>query len=98
MSIPLAQLETWSGQGAIKTSKDTYATVNAALEDANAKYTDRNFKIFLQGSYGNDTNIYAESDVDVVTGRCFWSAWYKNFRSQWRYMVEGGSVASISFL
>jgi hypothetical protein len=22
--------------------------------------------LFLQGSYGNDTNIYAESDVDVV--------------------------------
>jgi hypothetical protein len=22
--------------------------------------------VFLQGSYGNDTNIYAESDVDIV--------------------------------
>ena len=22
--------------------------------------------MFLQGSYGNDTNIYAESDVDIV--------------------------------
>jgi hypothetical protein len=64
--IPLAQLETWSGQGAIATSKATYATVKAALEDANATYTDRDFKVFLQGSYGNDTNIYAESDVDVV--------------------------------
>lgn len=66
MTIPLAQLETWSGQGAVKTSKDTYATVKSALEDANAKYKDRDFKVFLQGSYGNDTNIYAESDVDVV--------------------------------
>jgi hypothetical protein len=66
MTIPLAQLDTWSGQGSVTQSKNTYATVKAALEDANANYTDRNFKVFLQGSYGNDTNIYAESDVDVV--------------------------------
>src|SRR6516164_3447684 len=66
MSIPLAQLETWAKQGAVATSRDTYATVKAALEDANAKYTDRNFNPFLQGSYGNDTNTWAESDVDVV--------------------------------
>jgi len=66
MTIPLSQLETWSGQGSVTQSKNTYATVKAALEDANANYTNRNFKVFLQGSYGNDTNIYAESDVDVV--------------------------------
>lgn len=66
MTIPLAQLETWSHQGSIAQSKATYATVKAALEDPNAVYTHRNFKTFLQGSYGNDTNIYAESDVDVV--------------------------------
>jgi hypothetical protein len=66
VTISLSQLETWSHQGSVTQSKDTYATVKAALEDVNAKYTDRNFKVFLQGSYGNDTNIYAESDVDVV--------------------------------
>src|SRR6266404_3548286 len=66
MTIPLAQLQTWSAQGASVTSRDTYATVKAALENPNAKYTSRNFKVFLQGSYGNDTNIWAESDVDVV--------------------------------
>ena len=66
MTIPLAQLETWSSQGSITQSKNTYATVKAGLEDANATYTSRNFKVFLQGCYGNDTNIYAESDVDVV--------------------------------
>ena len=66
MTIPLAQLKTWSGQGSITQSKNTYATVKGALEDANATYTNRNFKVFLQGSYGNDTNIYAESDVDVI--------------------------------
>ena len=29
-------------------------------------YADKNLKVFLQGSYGNDMNIYAESDVDIV--------------------------------
>jgi hypothetical protein len=66
MTIPLAQLTTWSSQGSVTQSKNTYASVKAALEDAKASYADRNFTIFLQGSYGNDTNIYAESDVDVV--------------------------------
>jgi hypothetical protein len=34
----------------------------------------RNYTIFLQGSYANDTNIYAESDVDVIVQRndCFY--------------------------
>jgi hypothetical protein len=31
-----------------------------------AIYSEKDFKVFLQGSYGNETNIYAESDVDVV--------------------------------
>lgn len=66
MAIPSTQLETWSHQGSITQSSQTYATVKAALEAVSAPYTDRNFKVFLQGSYGNDTNIYAESDVDVV--------------------------------
>ena len=66
MTIPLARLETWSGQGSVTQSKNTYATVKSALEDTGAPYKSRNFKVFLQGSYGNDTNIYAESDVDVI--------------------------------
>jgi hypothetical protein len=66
MTIPLSQLNTWSGQGATVTSASTYATIKAALEAADAKYPDRKFNVFLQGSYGNDTNIWAESDVDVV--------------------------------
>ena len=34
--------------------------------DAKASYAKKDFEVFLQGSYGNDTNIYAESDVDTV--------------------------------
>src|SRR2546428_6035509 len=66
MPIPESQLETWSRQGSITQSSDTYATIKRALEAADTEYAGRDFKVFLQGSYGNDTNIYAESDVDVV--------------------------------
>jgi hypothetical protein len=66
MSIPETQLETWSHQGAGIGSRDTYAVVKAALEAGDAKYAQQSFNVFLQGSYGNDTNIWAESDVDVV--------------------------------
>lgn len=52
--------------GAQTTSKDTYATVKLALESQDAGYAGKNYKVFLQGSYGNDTNIVKESDVDVV--------------------------------
>ena len=66
MAIPESQLDTWSHQGSVQQSCDTYATVKRALEARDTKYADKSFDVFLQGSYGNDTNIYAESDVDVV--------------------------------
>lgn len=64
MAIPEAQLETWAKIGAQQTSKETYATVKACLDGG--KYRGKSFCNFLQGSYGNDTNIRADSDVDVV--------------------------------
>jgi len=66
MAIPESQLDTWARQGAIAGSRDTYATVKRCLESSTVPYGDKDFEVFLQGSYGNDTNIYAESDVDVV--------------------------------
>lgn len=66
MVIPTRQLQTWSGQGSVQQSAQTYNTVKNGLEAQSAPYKDRNFKVFLQGSYGNDTNIWAESDVDIV--------------------------------
>jgi hypothetical protein len=67
MAIPESQLATWSHQGSVTQSKGTYATIRRAIESDRAQYTSRDFEPFLQGSYGNDTNIYAESDVDIVT-------------------------------
>lgn len=66
MAIPESQLETWSHQGSISQSRDTYATIKRALEAPTAAYASKDFKVFLQGSYCNDSNIYAESDVDTV--------------------------------
>jgi hypothetical protein len=66
MTIPESQLDTWSHQGSVTQSASTYGTIKLALESATAGYAHKSYSIFLQGSYGNDTNIYAESDVDVV--------------------------------
>lgn len=66
MAIPESQLMTWSSQGSVKQSRDTYASVKGVLEHSNAPYVARTYESFLQGSYGNDTNVYSDSDVDVV--------------------------------
>lgn len=66
MSISEKQLETWSHVGSQAQSAATYRTIKAVLEDRAAPYSGRSFDVFLQGSYGNDTNVYAESDVDIV--------------------------------
>src|SRR5262249_30301788 len=41
-----------------------------------APYPVANVEVFLQGSYKNDTNIYGDSDVDVVL--CHTGAFYKD--------------------
>jgi hypothetical protein len=66
MAIPERQLETWASQGAIATSSSTYQTIRNALLAPGTPYAGKDLDVFLQGSYGNDTNVYAESDVDVV--------------------------------
>ncbi len=75
MPIPESQLETWSHQGSITQSSNTYNSIKSVLEASTTPYAGKNFKVFLQGSYGNDTNIYAESDVDIVIRLedCFFS-------------------------
>jgi hypothetical protein len=66
MAIPESQLDTWSHQGSVTQSSGTYNTIKSVLEASTTPYSSKNFSVFLQGSYGNDTNIYAESDVDIV--------------------------------
>ncbi len=57
MPISESQLETWSHQGSIQQSSATYQTVRSALLSDKAAYKDKAFEVFLQGCYGNDTNI-----------------------------------------
>ena len=66
MAIPETQLDTWAHQGSITNSSNTYKAVKNVLEATDAPYAAKNYEVFLQGSYGNDTNIWSESDVDIV--------------------------------
>lgn len=74
MAIAEAQLQTWTALGSVAQSRDTYGIIKRALEDSKAPYAGRPFSAFLQGSYGNDTNIYSDSDVDIVINlsSCFY--------------------------
>lgn len=66
MAIPESQLDTWSHQGSVTQSASTYETIRTVLNDNTSPYYSKDFSIFLQGSYGNDTNVFRDSDVDVV--------------------------------
>lgn len=64
MPLTESQLETWTNQGAVKSSSDTHTTVRTAIEQLN--WQGREPEIYLQGSYKNSTNIRGDSDVDIV--------------------------------
>jgi hypothetical protein len=66
VAIPETKLVTWSHQPAPGPSRDTYAAVKGVLEDTRAPFAAKSPDVYLQGSYGNDTNVARESDVDVV--------------------------------
>src|ERR1700732_3652234 len=67
MAIPESQLETWTHIGAGPQSTATYQSIKAVIEHKEAPYASRQIDSFLQGSYGNDTNVFgADSDFDIV--------------------------------
>jgi len=66
MPIPEQQLETWATPGAQVTSEGTVTTIENVLKHKDAPYLSRRPHVFVQGSWGNDTNVWAESDVDIV--------------------------------
>lgn len=80
MPIPLSQLNTWANQGATTSSSQAYASIRHALTKTGSPLADRSVEIFLQGSYANDTNIYGDSDIDVVV--LYGSTFHKDF-SAW---------------
>lgn len=66
MAIPRAQLERWANPGALTTSAAAYASIRNALLKSTSPVANLGLDIFLQGSYANSTNIYGDSDIDVV--------------------------------
>lgn len=64
MSLSEEQLTTWSHQGAVTTAKSTHESIRNAI--SRFKWPVSKLDCFLQGSYRNDTNIYGNSDVDLV--------------------------------
>jgi hypothetical protein len=67
VAIAEAQLETWSQQGKTGQFTDTYNSIRGNLLDGSAAaYPVKNAEVHLQGSYGNNTNVWADSDVDIV--------------------------------
>lgn len=66
MAINETQLTTWSSVGSVQQSAATYQTIRSVLDHKDSAYYPKLYQIFLQGSYGNDTNVWRDSDVDVV--------------------------------
>lgn len=65
MAINNNQLDTWSHQGSITMSSQTYSSIKNCIDSINWN-NDISYEIYLQGSYKNSTNIFGESDVDIV--------------------------------
>lgn len=66
MAISEIQLATWAKQGQTAQFTSTYDNIKTVLGHDNSPYSLKNFGIFLQGSYKNDTNIYGDSDLDII--------------------------------
>lgn len=65
MAIPEKQLATWANVGAMTAATATYDSVKAAIDGA-ASLKEYRYRVYLQGSYRNATNIFGDMDVDVV--------------------------------
>ena len=59
------QLNTWSNRGAVQSSAATHKSVESCIKKVNWN-DDVNYVTYLQGSYPNYTNIYGNSDVDLI--------------------------------
>lgn len=95
MPIPKTQIETWSSQGATTTSKNTYASVKSAIDEIVSPLNHLTITSYLSGSYRNDTNVYAESDVDVIIELQKWNGSglaYTNLNDEQRAALEIGTI------
>ena len=65
MPIPESQLERWAEPQQTRKAQYTHKVIREAIKnyDYSRKYE---FEDYLQGSYANHTNIWADTDVDIV--------------------------------
>jgi hypothetical protein len=66
VTIPTSQLETWARRVDAPQSKRTADIIRDELERSGTYISTRSYKVYLQGSYRNITNIFRDSDVDLV--------------------------------
>ena len=70
MAIPEAQLDIWTALGSVPQSSATYESIKNVLHAQSSPYYKKigasGFETFLQGSYRNHTNVFGDSDVDIV--------------------------------
>lgn len=74
--IAESQLDIWATRGPTAQFTDTYNRIRGNLLDRGAPYPLADTDVFIQGSYRNDTNVYGDSDVDIVV--CHTGAFYKD--------------------
>ncbi len=65
MAIDESQLQTWTNAPGTTKPQYTHEQIRKALEQSQA-LKNRNYEVYLQGSYSNSTNIRVDSDVDIV--------------------------------
>lgn len=65
MAVPEKQLKTWARFIQTDKAKKTHESIRSVIRDY--EYSrNYNFEDYLQGSYKNHTNIWADTDVDIV--------------------------------
>jgi hypothetical protein len=66
MTIPESQFDTWAKQGATSKAQTAHLSIRRALSQWTGWSTGLRYDDYLQGSYRNYTNIWRDSDVDLV--------------------------------
>lgn len=66
MVLSETQLETWSNKGAVTRLINAHESIRTVLLSDNSPLKGRKMDFYLQGSYKNNTNVRADSDVDVI--------------------------------
>jgi hypothetical protein len=64
--IPESQFDTWARQGATTKAQTAHHSIRDALDQWKQWSDGVKFDTYLQGSYRNSTNIWRDSDVDLV--------------------------------